>query len=71
MPGFSKWKDYFVGPKVGKELRTKAYWAIGAALTGIVPPRGMRSGNSFRSARSTTSGARGGRASTPPVCYGN
>ena len=36
LPRFAKWKSYFVGPKVGQELRTKAYWAIGFALAGIM-----------------------------------
>jgi preprotein translocase subunit SecF len=33
---FGKWKDYFVGPKVGQELRDKALWAIGFSLVGIL-----------------------------------
>jgi len=33
---FALWKDYFVGPKVGAELRRGAYWAIGFALAGIL-----------------------------------
>jgi preprotein translocase subunit SecF len=36
LPGFAKWKDYFVGPKVGEELREKAIWAIAVSLVGIL-----------------------------------
>lgn len=32
LPGFAKWKDYFVGPKVGAELRSKAILAIAVSL---------------------------------------
>ncbi len=36
LPGFAKWKDYFVGPKVGAELRTKAILAIAVSLVFIL-----------------------------------
>jgi preprotein translocase subunit SecF len=36
LPPFTRWKDYYVGPKVGAELRTKAIWAIAVSLAGIL-----------------------------------
>jgi preprotein translocase subunit SecF len=36
LPDFALWKDYFVGPKVGEELRRGAFWAVGFALAGIL-----------------------------------
>jgi len=36
VPPFTRWKAYFVGPKVGQELRTKAIWAIVVSLAGIL-----------------------------------
>ncbi len=36
LPGFAKWKDYFVGPKVGAELRSKAILAIAVSLVFIL-----------------------------------
>ena len=36
LPGFAKWKDYFVGPKVGEELRSKAILAIAVSLVFIL-----------------------------------
>jgi len=36
LPPFTRWKDYYVGPKVGQELRTKAIWAIVVSLVGIL-----------------------------------
>jgi len=36
LPGFAQWKDYFVGPKVGEELRNKAYGAISGSLLFIL-----------------------------------
>jgi len=36
LPPFTRWRDYYVGPKVGQELRTKAIWAIAVSLVGIL-----------------------------------